>query len=360
MKTLTRSGGAKPGGMTLGAWLGLAALGAAYAVVRYKTIETERDNPPGGKFLVADGIRLHYLDQGDGPVLVLLHGNAVMAEDFRLSGLLDRLARDFRVIAFDRPGYGYSERPRGRSENWTPQAQARLLRQALQQLGVEEFLVLGHSWGCMVAAAMGIAFPQQVKGLLLLSGYYYPSMRLDVPTAAIPAIPVIGDVMRFTTSPLVGRLLWPAAIKGAFSPNQIPDSFERFPAWMTLRPSQMRACAAEAALMVPAAAQLQKYYAGLAMPVTIMAGEGDLVVDPQANSVRLNQALAQSDLRLLPAMGHMLQHLAQDDIVAEMRRLGEAVGLLSPTVQDSHAASVEDGERRSRQRPVFAHDGASM
>ena len=72
-----------------------------------------------------DGVRLHYIDRGQGEPVVLLHGNGTMAQDFDLSGVLEIAAGRYRVIAFDRPGYGHSARPRDRI--WTPDAQAKLL-----------------------------------------------------------------------------------------------------------------------------------------------------------------------------------------------------------------------------------------
>jgi pimeloyl-ACP methyl ester carboxylesterase len=305
-----------------------ASLAAAYLVVRTQSARAERANPPNGKFVDVDGLRLHYLEQGEGPVLVLLHGNMVMADDFRRSGLLGQLAESWRVIAFDRPGFGYSDRPRNVS--WTPYAQAQLLHQALGQLGADEYMVLGHSWGTQVALAMALQQPEQVRGLLLLSGYYYPGPRLDVPIAAMPAIPVIGDLMRYTASPLLGRLAWPLTAKGMFSPSAVPDSFRSEPPWMLLRPSQVRAMAAEAALMIPGAATLEGRYGELHMPVTIMAGEGDLVVDPQDHSARLHKGVDDSELVLLPGMGHMLPHLAQEQIVEAVRQLAGRVETVAP------------------------------
>ena len=74
----------------------------------------ERKNPPIGTFIECDGVRLHYLDRGDptAPCVVLLHGNGSMIQDFTISGLVDLLARRNRVLCFDRPGFGYSQRPR--------------------------------------------------------------------------------------------------------------------------------------------------------------------------------------------------------------------------------------------------------
>lgn len=308
--------------------LSLAALSAAYVTVRLQSARAERDNPPTGRFIDIDGLRLHYIEQGEGPTLVLLHGNIVMADDFRRGGLIERLASSWRVIAFDRPGFGYSERPRDVS--WTPDAQATLLHQALRQLGAGEYVVAGHSWGTLVALAMALQEPERVRGLLLLSGYYYPGPRLDVPLAAMPAVPVLGDVMRYTVSPLMGRLAWPLTAKGMFSPSAVPESFRKEPPWMLLRPKQVRATASEAALMIPGAAALEGRYGQLRMPVTIMAGEGDKVMDPHSHSERLHHSLPDSELQLLPEMGHMLPHLAQDEIEAALAELAERAGLAQP------------------------------
>ncbi|MTV39425.1 alpha/beta fold hydrolase [Duganella radicis] len=312
-----------------------ASLAATYLMVRVQTARTERQHPPRGRFVDVDGLRLHYIEQGDGPVLVLLHGNMVTAEDFRCSGLIERLAQSYRVIAIDRPGFGYSDRPRDVS--WTPDAQAELLHQALRQLGAGEYLLLAHSWGTLVALAMALQQPARVQGLLLLSGYYYPGPRLDVPVAAMPAIPLLGDLMRYTVSPLIGRLIWPLTAKGMFSPSAVPQSFRREPPWMQLRPSQVRATASEAALMIPGAATLEGRYGELRLPVTIMAGEEDRVIDPHSHSERLQKTLPDSELVLLPDMGHMLPHLAQEEIVDAINEVAERAGLNVPARLDGAA-----------------------
>lgn len=78
-------------------------------------------------------------ERGAGPDLVLLHGNALYANDFNLSGLPDRAAEHYHVIAFDRPGFGYSARPGATS--WTPKEQAKLLYKALHARRIERPLV---------------------------------------------------------------------------------------------------------------------------------------------------------------------------------------------------------------------------
>ncbi len=309
--------------------LAAAALAASYLYVRAKVRQVEEQHPPAGQFVEVDGVRLHYLEKGTGPVLILLHGNGILANDFQTSGLLDEAARSYRVIAFDRPGYGYSERPR--TTIWTPAAQARLIHGAMKSLGIDQAVVLGHSWGTLVALSLGLDFPDSVRGLVLVSGYYYPSLRLDAPAGSPPAIPIIGDLLRFTVAPLIGRLLWPALVKRIFSPVKVPDSFHELPVWMMLRPSQLRASAAESALMVPSALVLSRRYAELKMPVMIVAGNEDKIANAGHNAGRLHDALPQSSLRLAPGQGHMLHYADPDDIVCGIDAL---YALPAPTMKE--------------------------
>jgi len=77
-----------------------------------------------------------------------------MIEDFQSSGLIDLAAKKYRVIAIDRPGFGHSDRPR--STVWTPEAQGDLIAAALKGIGVPRAIVLGHSWGTLVAVALAL------------------------------------------------------------------------------------------------------------------------------------------------------------------------------------------------------------
>lgn len=285
-------------------YLAGAALGAA-AFVEVRTRAAERAHRVRGRFIDVDGVRLHYLERGEGPALVLLHGIGSMIDDFVLSGLFARAAQRYRVIAIDRPGYGRSSRP-GRL--WTPAAQAQLIHRALRQLDVYCPVMLGHSFGASVAAAYALRFP--VERLVLASGYYYPTVRLDAPLLLPPAIPLLGDLMRYTVSPIVGRLLWPAWLRILFAPAPVPRRFKPFPAWMALRPLQLRATAEDAAVLLPAAHAMAKEYGKLKVPTVIIAGSGDRYVSPRAHSMRLHREVPGSELVLVPGAGHMVHHVA--------------------------------------------------
>ena len=106
----------------------VGALAISALVNRHLAKNAENDNPPAGQFLEVNGVRLHYVERGSGAPLVLLHGNGSMIQDFESSGLIDLAAKNYRVIAFDRPGFGHSDRPR--KVVWTPAAQAELITAA--------------------------------------------------------------------------------------------------------------------------------------------------------------------------------------------------------------------------------------
>lgn len=303
-----------------------AALAAAALVTRQRTRQAERDNPPAGQFLYVDGVRLHYVERGQGQPLVLLHGDGTMIQDFQVSGLIGLAAEKYRVIAFDRPGYGYSLRPRDRV--WTPQAQAALLHRALQLLNVEQPIVLGHSWGTMIALSLALDFPRDVKSLVLLSGYYYPTVRMDVPLLSPPAIPLIGDLLRYTISPLIGRMIWPLLRHRLFSPAQTPQRFlTQFPVWMTLRPLHLRSSAAETALLIPSAFSLRKRYHELSVPVVLVAGADDKYLNTHVHSERLHHDLTQSEYHAIPGAGHMVHHLALRQVMSAIDQAAETAAL---------------------------------
>ncbi len=295
-----------------------AAAGAAVLYNRRRTAEAERQTPPIGRFLTVDGVRLHYIERGQGDPVVLIHGNGTMIQDFTVSGLVDRLAARHRVIVIERPGYGYSSRPRGL---WTPRAHAILFKAALERLGVTEATVLGHSWGALVAVALALESPSLVRGLVLASGYYYPTLRADTFLFSPPAIPVVGDAMRHTISPLVARAILPALVKQMFAPADVTHDFdERFPKAMMLRPLQLRAAAEDAALMTPAVVELQHHYRELRMPLTIITGADDQIADVGRHSERLHRELPHSELITLRGLGHMVHHLAPEAVASAIER----------------------------------------
>jgi pimeloyl-ACP methyl ester carboxylesterase len=299
----------------------VGALAISALVNRRLAKNAENDNPPAGQFLEVNGVRLHYVERGSGAPLVLLHGNGSMIQDFESSGLIDLAAKNYRVIVFDRPGFGHSDRPR--NVVWTPAAQAELINSALHRLGVSHAIVLGHSWGASVAVALALKYPTLVQGLVLASGYYYPTLRPDVVALSAPAVPLVGDILGHTLSPIVSRVMWPLLMAKIFGPRSVPKKFEGFPKEMALRPSQIRASAAESALMIPDAFHYRDEYTNLKMPVVIVAGDEDRLVDIDAQSTRLHRDVPQSRFHRVPGTGHMIHQTATGVVMSAINEAAE-------------------------------------
>lgn len=311
-------------GRSLGAAAGIAGVAALAGLAwfnRRKARQAEQAHPPLGRIAAVDGVRLHFVERGRGQPLLLIHGNGTSIADWETSGLLDALARDHHVIAIDRPGYGYSNRPR--ATVWTPAAQGKLLASACRAFGISRPLVVGHSFGASVALAMALDDPAALAGLVLLSGYYYPTARLDVLVAAPPAIPLIGDVMRHTVTPIAGAASFRAVATGTFAPAPPDERFIKANRDLAVRPSQIRAEAADAALMLPAAYAMAKRYGKLSLPVVIAAGSGDLLISTENESERLHGEIPGSLFRKIEGAGHMVHYSHQAevlDVIGELER----------------------------------------
>ena len=184
-------------------------IGAAALRVRAMTEDARATWPPSGSFVtVAGGQRLHYADTGESTpgrhTIVLLHGNPGTIHDF--DRLVPLLAKTTRVVAFDRPGHGYSDRMDMSTS--TPSAQARAIHAALLELRVERPIFVGHSWGGALSMMYAMEFPTDVAGLVLVGTRGYPIEGPPDPLYSLLRTPVVGPVLRHS-------------LAGAFAPGPI-------------------------------------------------------------------------------------------------------------------------------------------
>ncbi len=165
--------------LSLGVAIGVALLVfCGWAYTEWQTTVLNGRYPPEGAFVdIGDGARLHYTERKpigvERAVVLLLHGASGNQADVMLP-LGDRLAAaGFRVLAFDRPGHGWSDRPDGRGDA-SPARQAVLIRRGLDRLGVHHAIVLGHSWSGALAANFALDQADITQGLVLVSPVLYP------------------------------------------------------------------------------------------------------------------------------------------------------------------------------------------
>ena len=104
----------------------------------------------------------------------------------------------------------------------------------------------------------------------------------------------------------------------------MPKKFEGFPKEMALRPSQIRASAAESALMIPDAFHYRDEYANLKMPMVIVAGEEDRLVDIDTQSERLHRDVPQSRFHRVPGTGHMIHQTATGAVMSAIDEVATA------------------------------------
>ena len=140
-----------------------------------------------------------------------------------------------------------------------------------------------------------------------------------------PAIPVLGDIMRYTVAPAISWAILPSLIRKIFAPRSVPDDFKnRFPSSLTLRPKQLRAAAEESAFLIPEAARLQSSYSSIRCPVHIFHGTADQLIEAE-QARRLHRVLSRSDLHLVNDAGHMVTYADEGQIAEAVDRLNVAI-----------------------------------
>ena len=114
------------------------------------------------------GARLRFVDQGEGPPVVLLHGFASALETW--TGVMKELAKTHRVLALDLKGFGWSSRPPG---DYSPRAEAQLVLALMDQRNIRSAAVVAHSWGSSIALAMAEEAPERVTKIALYDAWVY-------------------------------------------------------------------------------------------------------------------------------------------------------------------------------------------
>jgi hypothetical protein len=136
--------------------------------------------------------------------------------------------------------------------------------------------------------------------------------------------PVVGDIMRYTISPVLGRVMAPGLFRTMFAPAPVSARFKYgFPVELTVRPWQIRAAAAEAGLMIPQAYRLARKSEALSLPVLIVTGLQDNVVDSGRQSRQLAEELPNSILTPIPGAGHMVHHTAPEQVANVIHELAQ-------------------------------------
>lgn len=283
----------------------------------------ERAVPPRGAFTSISTGRLHYVDCGSGPAILMVHGLGGNLGNFDC-GLIDDLARDFRVVAFDRPGSGYSERASSVPANI--RAQARQVAEVIEKLEIDNPLVVGHSLGGAISLALALEKPELVRGLALLAPLSLPVKEM----APVFAPYRIGSdfyrhVLSWTTAiPHIIRHPEPVR-QEIFGPDPIPPEFPvRGGGLLGLRPGAFFNGSRDFQAMDEDLAGMSRDYARLAVPVRVLFGKDDRILAPEHHGELLVRRYPQIGLKLVEG-GHMLPVTQVEDSAAFIRNAYDAM-----------------------------------
>lgn len=317
---------------------GLAGLaGAALAGFTGVTARRiEKALPPSGRFIDIDGSPIHYVDEGAGPPIVMIHGLGGQLRHFTF-GVVDGLAAKHRVIAFDRPGSGHSPREAGAPANLTAQAQT--VAGLIRALGLKQPLVVGHSLGGGIALALALDHPDCVGGLALVAPLTHPVSK--------PPEPFKGLAIK---SPLMRQLIgWtiatPAAIRysrrtmdSLFGPDPVETSFAlKGGGLLSLRPSSFYSASTDLAAAGWDLPGMVARYGSLKLPVGILYGTGDRILDHTVHGTAMQGKIPGIEIELIEAGGHMIPISAPGRVIAFIER---TAARMSETTEKRHAAKA--------------------
>ena len=250
-----------------------------------------------------DGLTLHYLTEGRGPVVVLVHGLGGFAESWRHN--VAALARVATVYAVDLPGFGRSSKPPAR---YRLADAARALHGFIQAMGLGRVAVVGHSLGAAVGLTYALTHPARVERLALLGALVPGStFRLSWPYR-IAATPMLGELLALCGCAPVYR----AAIARCFHAPVAEEVDYLVREGYAARTGPEAKAAYLATLrdlrrdVVDHAPDYRRALATLDAPVLIIHGRQDRVISP-AHCAEASEALPRAQVRWIDACGHFPQ-----------------------------------------------------
>jgi pimeloyl-ACP methyl ester carboxylesterase len=298
----------------------MAAAGVVGGLVGYSALagrRAERLVPRDGRFVEVDGARLHYVDIGSGPAILLVHGLSGQLRNFTYA-LTERLAGDYRVVAVDRPGSGYSiyTRPGGRGLH----AQAAIIGRFIAAVGLDRPLLVGHSLGGALALTLATQSPKLLGGLALISPLTQKeTMAPDVFKALIIPSPGRRLALAWTLAAPLGRLRRSRMLEDVFGPDPVPEDFgTRGGSYLSSRPGAIYAASIDITEAVVDLEEVINDYRSITLPVGILFGRSDRLLSPELHGERTAAAIPGAEIKLIDG-GHMIPLTAPEETAAWIR-----------------------------------------
>jgi pimeloyl-ACP methyl ester carboxylesterase len=283
------------------------ALGAAGLVgfTAWTARRVEAALPPQGRFIDIDGAKIHYLDVGAGPTILMVHGLGGQMRNFTY-GVVDRLKDRFRVIVMERPGSGYSERAPGASARLGVQAD--VVAGLVRRLNLDHPLLVGHSLGGALSLAVALQHPGLLGGLALVSPLTQPqSSAPDAFRGLAISSSMLRSLAAWTVATPLALARRQTVLRQIFGPEPAPDDFAlRGGAALGLRPKAFYATSVDLLAVGEDLPGLQARYGMLDLPIAILFGADDRILDPEAHGVSMVRQAPDVTYEALAGGGHMI------------------------------------------------------
>ncbi|HTV66976.1 MAG TPA: alpha/beta fold hydrolase [Rhizobiaceae bacterium] len=297
----------------------IALVGYSVFTTRRIVANAEKAAPPRGTYIEIEGNRIHYVEQGEGRPILFVHGLGAQLNHFRAP--IFPLLSGYRLVALDRPGSGYSTRVRGGKATLTEQA--RLVAKFIDALKLDRPLLVGHSLGGAVSLMTALNHPDKVAGLALVAPL--TAHRDDIPPQ-FQALAIRSDLKRWLLSQ---TLAVPKSLQYAeqtltfvFGPQKWPDDYgTEGGGWSGLRPSHIYASGTDFVALEHEMPAIEKRYGELKMPVGILFGTADRVLEYDRHGLAMRDKVKGLELELLDGIGHMPQFVAAEKTAAFIKRM---------------------------------------
>lgn len=280
----------------------------------------ERAVPPVGQFVRIDGERIHYVERGEGRPILFIHGLGGTLHHMRRP-LMEEFGDGFRLIALDRPGSGYSTRAAGRDGRLSEQA--RFIAGFIDELGLDRPLLVGHSLGGAIALRVALDYPDKVSGLALLSPLtqHEGEMRREFRPLAIRS-PLRRRLVASTIAVPMMLKNAPKTLAFVFGPQQPPENYAVAGGGMAgLRPAHFYATSTDLVALEHEIERQEDRYGEIAVPVGILFGTKDRVLDYRRHGLPMKEKIAGLDLEIVEGVGHMPQYAVPERVGAFIRRV---------------------------------------
>ena len=299
-------------------------VGGLVAFAAWTASRVEKAVPPLGTFIEVEGTPIHYVDEGQGQPIVLVHGLAAQMQHLTYA-LREPLRQNYRVIFLDRPGAGYSERKPGTSARLT--AQGDMVAALIEKLGLVRPRGGGHARGGAVARATALDHPESVGGLALIAPLTHPQ---DNPPEALKRLAIATPAMRMIVA---WTLAVPSTILGGkaalamvFAPDTVPADFgTRGGGLLGIRPKAFYSASSDMVAVRDDLDDMVARYPSLAMPVGILFGTRDGILDPAVQGEPMVGKVAGLALESVEGRGHMLPISATDRTVRFIAAMAERI-----------------------------------